>query len=78
MIVTQHFGQHDECFACKLKSLSFDRGRPKTHVKKGDPWRDNPVVERIEELKKEGAKYEAEGKKLNIGVIGKGGVVAAV
>lgn len=72
MIITSHYGQHDDtCFTCKLKTLTFDRGRPKTHVKKGDPWKDNPVVERIEELKKTGAKYEAEGKKLNVALIEK-------
>jgi hypothetical protein len=32
------------CYRCKLNSLTFDRGRPKTHVKKGDPWKDNPVA----------------------------------
>lgn len=72
MMVSQHFGQHDDCFACKLRSISFDRGRPKTHVKKGDPWKDNPVAERINELKREGAKYEQQGKQLKMAVIEKG------
>lgn len=72
MILMNHYGQHsDDCYGCKLNTLTFDRGRPKTHVKKGDPWRDNPVAERIEELKKTGAKYEAEGKKLNVAVMEK-------
>ena len=60
VIVKNHYGQHsDECFACKLNSLTFDSGRPKTHVKKGDPWKDNPVAERIEELKAQGRKVAA-------------------
>lgn len=38
------------CYRCKLRSLTFDTGRPAAHVKAGDPWKDNPVVERIKEL----------------------------
>lgn len=40
----------EDCYGCKLQSITFDRGGPKTHVKNGDPWKDNPVVERIQEL----------------------------
>lgn len=47
------------CFRCKLNSITFDRGRPKTHVKNGDPWDGNPVKERIEELQAQGAKVAA-------------------
>jgi hypothetical protein len=60
------------CYRCKLNSLTFDRGRPKTHVKKGDPWKDNPVAERIEELKKVGARYEEQGKTLKMATISQG------
>lgn len=46
-----HYGQHSsECFACHLQSLSFQTGEPPSHVKNGNPWKDNPVVERIQEL----------------------------
>lgn len=74
-MITTHGVTHwnpDTCYGCKLNSLTFDPGGPKTHVKKGDPWRDNPVVERIEELKKTSARYEAEGKTLKMGLISKG------
>lgn len=52
-MITTHGVTHwkpESCYGCKLQSLTFDRGQPKTHVKKGDPWKDNPVVERIQEL----------------------------
>lgn len=58
--VRSHYGQHnDDCFLCKLQSLTFDRGRPKTHQRKGDPWEGNPVKERIEELQAEGRRVAA-------------------
>jgi hypothetical protein len=50
-IVRAHYGQHgDNCYGCKLKTLSLDTGEPKTHAKGGDPWKDNPVADRIREL----------------------------
>lgn len=59
-MITHHYGQHsDNCYGCKLNSLTFDRGRPKTHVKKGDPWEGNPVKERIEELQAAGRRVRA-------------------
>lgn len=55
-----HYGQHsDGCYGCKLSSLTFDRGGPKTHVKNGDPWEGNPVKERIEELQAQGRRVTA-------------------
>lgn len=57
MRTSNHHGQHSaECFGCKLNSLTFDRGRPKTHSRRGDPWDGNPVKERIEELQSQGRK----------------------
>jgi len=55
---TTHYGQHnpDDCFACKMKTLQFNLPGPKTHMKHGDHWEDNPVKERMEELAKEGRK----------------------
>lgn len=60
-IVTTHHGQHDAavCFACKLRSLSFNDGTPKKHQHNGDPWDGNPVVERIAELQAMNAREEA-------------------
>lgn len=59
-IVRSHYGQHDDdCFLCKLQSLTFDRGRPKTHQRAGDPWEGNPVKERIEELQAAGRRVAA-------------------
>lgn len=46
-----HHGQHDEsCFPCKIATVHFGAGPNPTHVKNGDPWKDNPVVDRIKEL----------------------------
>ena len=45
-----HHGQHRDCFGCKVRTLSLDSGRPKTHVHKGSHWKANPVAERIKEL----------------------------
>jgi hypothetical protein len=60
MIVTQHFGQHGaSCFACKLKSLQFNRPGPKTHIKHGDHWEGNPVMDRIHELQAQGRRVAA-------------------
>lgn len=60
-LVMNHKGQHGEsCYGCKLFSLTFDRGRPKTHASKtGDPWDGNPVKERIEELQAAGRTVSA-------------------
>jgi hypothetical protein len=60
MMVRTHFGQHSpDCLGCKLHSLTFNTGAPKTHQKKGDPWEGNPVKERIEELQAQGRRVEA-------------------
>jgi hypothetical protein len=60
VFVSSHHGQHSaDCYGCKLNSITFDRGRPKTHVKNGDPWKDNPVVDRINELQAEGRRVAA-------------------
>lgn len=60
VIVKNHYGQHsDQCFACKLNSLSFQTGQPPKHQHKGDPWAGNPVKERIEELQTQGKKVAA-------------------
>jgi hypothetical protein len=60
MIVCSHYGQHSEsCYGCKLASLTFDRGAPKTHQQNGDPWEGNPVKERIEELQAAGRRVES-------------------
>ena len=59
-IVRSHYGQHsDDCYGCKLASLTFDPGGPKTHQRNGDPWEGNPVKERIEELQAAGRRVEA-------------------
>ena len=59
--VRSHYGQHDPevCFACKLTTISFDPGGPKTHQKRGDPWEGNPVKDRIEELRAAGRRVAA-------------------
>ncbi len=59
--VRSHYGQHDpdKCYACKLATLTFNDGTPKTHVHNGDPWDGNPVKERIEELTAAGRKIAA-------------------
>ena len=47
-----HYGQHGpECFACKLKSLTFGTAitSPVLHNAK-DRWAKDPVKDRIEEL----------------------------
>jgi hypothetical protein len=56
----KHVGQHDTrtCYPCKLQSLIFDTGGPKTHVKNGDHWNDNPVVDRIMDLKETARRLE--------------------
>lgn len=59
MIVQNIHPADCNCYRCKLNSLTFDRGRPKTHTKSGDPWEGNPVKERIEELQAQGAKVAA-------------------
>lgn len=53
----EHYGQHsEECFACKLKSLSFGRVEggnkgPAMHSPNSDKrWESDPVKERIEEI----------------------------
>jgi len=58
---TTHYGQHnpDDCFACKMKTLQFNRPGFKTHQHKGDPWDGNPVKERMEEIRREGKKIAA-------------------
>lgn len=59
-IVRSHNGQHSEgCYGCKLASLTFDSGGPKTHERHGDPWEGNPVKERIEELQAAGRRVES-------------------
>jgi hypothetical protein len=59
-IVRSHYGQHSpDCYGCKLHSLTFDRGGPKRHQRKGDPWEGNPVKERIEELHAQGRRVAA-------------------
>lgn len=56
-LIMNHYGQHsDSCYGCKLSSLTFDRGRAKTHSHNGDPWDGNPVAERIQELQAAGQK----------------------
>lgn len=57
----KHVGQHDwhTCYPCKLASLTFDRGEPKTHVKNGSHWNDDPVSNRIMELNATAARLEA-------------------
>lgn len=51
MPVREHMGQHgDDCWGCKLQSLSFVRSGPKPHMKNGSHWDGNPVVDRITEL----------------------------
>ena len=50
-VTRMHHGQHDDsCFPCKIATVHFGAGPNPTHVKKGDPWKDNPVVDRIKEL----------------------------
>jgi hypothetical protein len=58
----KHHGQHDptRCYACKLHSLTFNSGQPKTHVKRGDHWDGNPVVDRIMDFKAGQAREEAQ------------------
>lgn len=60
----KHVGQHDArtCYPCKLASLTFDRGGPKTHIKNGSHWDDNPVSNRIMELNATAARLEASEK----------------
>ena len=46
----EHYGQHGpECFACKIKSLSFGAMRPAATSKR-DRWGSDPVAQRIQEL----------------------------
>lgn len=46
-----HYGQHpaDECFACKLKTLSF-KGMQPAQMNGKDRWTNDPVKQRIEEI----------------------------
>ena len=52
----EHYGQHDEeCFPCKLKTLSFGRVEggakgPATQPNDDRRWENDPVKERIEEI----------------------------
>lgn len=59
MIVRQHWGQHENCYPCKLTSLSLNDGTPKKHMHNGDHWDGDPVKERIEELQREGRRVQA-------------------
>lgn len=59
-MITTHHGQHsDSCYGCKLRSLTYNTGAPKTHARNGDPWEGNPVAERINELRAAGQKVAA-------------------
>lgn len=51
IMTKMHRGQHGPgCFPCKLSSLHFGNSEPASHVVNGNPWKDNPVVDRIQEL----------------------------
>lgn len=48
---TTHYGQHDECFACKLKTLQFGGAITAPAEMNGkDRWTNDPVKQRIEEV----------------------------
>jgi hypothetical protein len=57
----KHYGQHDArtCFACKIHTITLDRGGPKTHMHNGSHWDDNPVTNRITELQDMARRLEA-------------------
>ena len=51
--------EEKECYPCHLASLNINPGGHKVHAVNGDPWKNNPVADRIEELQAQGRRVAA-------------------